>query len=440
MEIIFKNAAGIDIGSDKLFVAVNGEEKVEVFNTFSSSLAMAVKYLKGHHVTTVAMESTGIYWVILYELLEQAGIEPYLVNPRETKQVPGRKSDIQDCQWIQQLHSYGLLRKSYIPEQKIKVLRTYIRQRENLIENESRYINRMQKSLILMNIRLHNVISQIHGSSGIRIIQAILSGERDEKKLTQLCHKNIINKKKAEVMESLKGTYKEEHLFALKQAYDAYIFTKKQIEQCDVQIEKALDSIIYNKEEPSEISKGKPIRHHKPKIKDLHKKLITATEGKDATMLPGITDYSMIQLVSEVGTDLSQWPTKKHFTSWLKLAPGKNQSGKYNKRIKSKQTTKAGQIFRQAAQSLLKSKNIALGSFARRLRSRKGPGVAIKATARKLAELYYLTMTKGIEYVEEGLQKYEQNYLERRLISLQKQAAKMNLQLVEKQYVTQIRQ
>lgn len=148
----------------------------------------------------------------------------------------------------------------------------------------------------------------------------------------------------------------------------------------------------------------------------------------------------MVQLVSEVGTDLSQWPTRKHFTSWLKLAPGKNQSGRYNKRIKSKQTTKAGQIFRQAAQSLLKSKNIGLGSFARRLRSKKGPGVAVKATARKLAELYYLTMTKGIEYVEEGLQKYEQVYLERRLLYLQKQAAKMNFQLVDKQRFNEIRQ
>lgn len=265
MEIVFENAAGIDIGSDKIFAAVKDEKKVAVFKTFTSGFVMAIKYFKEHNVTTVAMESTGVYWVILYEMLEEAGIEPYLVNPKETKQVPGRKSDIQDCQWIQELHSYGLLRKSYIPEQKIKVLRTYMRQRENLIENESRYINRMQKSLILMNIRLHNVISQIHGSSGIKIIKAILSGERDENKLTQLCHKNIINKKKAEVIESLKGTYKQEHIFTLQQAYDAYFFTKGQIEQCDGQIEKALDSIIENKTEPEDISKAKPIRHHKQK-------------------------------------------------------------------------------------------------------------------------------------------------------------------------------
>lgn len=436
MEIIFKNSGGIDIGSDKIFIATSEEKEVAIFNTFTSGLLSAVNYLREMKVTTVAMEATGIYWVILYDLLEKAGIEPYLVNPKETKQVPGRKSDIQDCQWIQQLHTYGLLRKSYIPEENIRVLRTYMRQRDKLIENESRYINRMQKSLILMNIRLHNVISQIHGSSGIKIIQAIICGERDVEKLTQLCHISILKKKRQEVMESLRGTYKEEHLFTLKQSYDSFYFSKNQIEQCDAQIEKSLDTIVNKKKAPDKISKAKPIRHHKPKIKNLHKKLITTTSGKDATLLPGITDYNLMQIVSEVGTDLRQWPTKKHFTSWLKLAPGKNQSGKVNKRTKSRQTTKAGQIFRKAAQSLLASKNIALGSFARRLRSRKGPAVAVKATARKLAEMYYLTITKGIAYVEAGIQQYEKRNLERRLMSLQKQASKLNFQLIDIQKVT----
>jgi len=436
MEIIFKKSGGIDIGSDKIFIATSEEKKVAIFKTFTSGLLSAVSYLKEKKVTTVAMEATGVYWVILYDLLEKAGIEPYLVNPKETKQVPGRKSDIQDCQWIQQLHAYGLLRKSYIPDDNIRVLRAYMRQRDKLIENESRFINRMQKSLILMNIRLHTVISQIHGSSGIKIIQAILCGERDVEKLTQLCHTRILKKKREEVMESLRGTYKEEHLFTLRQSYDSFYFAKDQIEQCDVQIEKSLDTIVNKRKEPDNISKAKPIRHHKPKIKNLHKKLITTTLGKDATLLPGITDYNLMQIISEVGTDLRQWPSKKQFTSWLKLAPGKNQSGKFNKRTKSRQTTKAGQIFRKAAQSLLASKNIALGSFARRLRSRKGPAVAVKATARKLAEMYYLTITKGIEYVEAGTQQYEQIYFERRLMSLQKQASKMNLQLIDIQAVT----
>lgn len=237
-------------------------------------------------------------------------------------------------------------------------------------------------------------------------------------------------------MESLNGTYKQEHLFTLRQAYDGYCFSKDQIDQCDVQIEKSLNSIIKNKKGTVSMSTPKPIRHHKLKIKDLHKKLLTATEGKDATLLPGITDYNLIQIVSEVGTNLNQWPSKKHFTSWLKLAPGKNQSGKVNKRTKNRQTTKAGQIFREAAQSLLRSKNIALGSFARKLRSRKGPAVAIKATARKLAEMYYLTMTMGIEYVEVGIEQYEKTTLERKMLYLQKQAAKMNLKLTEIQAVT----
>lgn len=440
MEKIFKQSAGIDIGSDKIFVAVEGQKEVKVFKTFTSGLHLAVDYLKKHGVNTVAMESTGVYWIILYTLLEKSGIEPYLVNPKETKQVPGRKSDIQDCQWIQQLHSYGLLRKSYIPNEKIMVLRTYMRQREKLIENESRFINRMQKSLILMNIRLHTVISQIHGSSGVKIIQAILAGERDAKKLTNLCHTSILKHKKQDVIESLRGSYSDEHLFTLKQAYDGYCFSKSQIEQCDEQIEKALNEIIKEKT-PQENTTGKtkPIRHHKPNIKDLHKKLLIASDGKDATFLPGITDYNLMQLMSEVGTDLRQWPSKKHFTSWLKLAPGKNQSGKYNKRLRSGQVTKAGQIFKEAAQSLLRSKNIALGSFARKLRSRKGPAIAIKSTARKLAELYYLTMTEGIDFVEAGITQYEKATLERKYLSLKKQAAKMNLKLTEVQTVTQIR-
>jgi transposase len=431
MDKIFKHSAGIDIGSEKVYVSVEDNKEVKIFKTFTTDLILAVKYLKENQIDTVAMEATGVYWVILYDLLEKAGIEPYLVNPKETKQVPGRKSDIQDCQWIQQLHSYGLLRKSFIPDEKIRVLRTYIRHREKLIENESSFINRMQKSLILMNIRLHTVISQIHGYSGLNIIQAILQGERNPKKLVQLCHTSILKNKREDVIKSLEGTYKDEHLFTLKQAYDSFCFTRQQIDECDQEIEKALNEINRYKQPPDAISAGKPIRHHKPNVEDLHKKLLTATEGKDPSYLPGITDYNMMQLISEIGTDLSKWPSKKHFTSWLKLSPGKNQSGKINKRSKNHQTTRAGQIFREAAQTLLRSKNIALGSFARKLRSRKGPAVAIKATARKLAELYYLIMTEGAEYVETGIKQYEQLIIEKRISNLQKQAYRLNFKLTE---------
>lgn len=429
LEKINSNAAGIDIGSEKIFVALEGQE-VKNFGTFTASLHQAVEYLQLNGITTVAIEATGVYWIVLHDLLERAGIEVFLVNPIETKNVPGRKTDVQDCQWIQQLHSYGLLRKSFIPEHTIRELRVYVRLREDHISMASAHVQHMQKALTMMNIRLHQVISQIQGASGLKIIEAILAGEQDAEVLALLCNKQILNKKKADVIHSLKGNYKIEQLFALQQALDSWRFYHKKIEECDQQIDSLLVLLTRNKNANPNLTKAKPIRHHKPNVKNLHEKLNKLLEGKDPTVLPGITDYGLMQLTAEVGTDLNQWPSEKHFTSWLGLAPGKNSSGKITKRSRRRVTTRAGQIFREAAQSLMQSKHIALGAFARRLRAKKGPQIAIKATARKLAVMFYNLMTKGLDYVEKGVKQYEQQHKAQLTKFLRKAALELGLVLI----------
>src|SRR5688572_17495309 len=429
LEKINPNAAGIDIGSERIFIGIEDQE-VRSFKTFTSFLEQSVEYLQLHTITSVAMEATGVYWIVLYDLLEQAGIEVFLVNPIEAKNVPGRKTDVQDCQWIQQLHSYGLLRKSFIPDQMIRELRVYVRLREDHISMASAHVQHMQKALVMMNIRLHEVISQIQGAAGLKIIEAILSGERDIERLVLLCNKQILNKKRGEVIESLKGNYRAEHLFALQQALNAWKFYHSLIAECDMKIELILSATTQNKPPLTQLSKAKAIRHHKPEVKNLHEKLALLLQGKDPTVLPGITDYNLMQLVAEIGTDLTQWPSSKHFTSWTGLSPGKNTSGKITKRSKRRISTKAGQIFRQAAQSLLQSKHIALGAFARRIKARKGPMIAVKATARKLAVMFYNLMTKGLDYVEQGVKKYEEQYRIQMTKFLQKKAAEFGYAMV----------
>lgn len=332
-------------------------------------------YLKSHGIRTVAMEATGNYWVILYDILEESGMDVWLVDGRQTKQVLGRKTDIKDCQWINQLHSYGLLNRCFVADGLVKELRGYQRLREDHIRSSAMHINHMQKALIEMNIRLPEVLSQVQGVSGLAMIEAILFGERDPHKLVSLCQKDLIRRKGEELVKALEGHYSPVGLFSLEQAYQGYKFYKQQIAACDQKIEESLNR---NGTDLSHIQLDdprKPIRHNKPQVEDLGKHLLNLFEGKDATKLSGVTDYSWFQIFTETGTDLSKWSTEKHFTSWLGLSPGQNHSGK-QKRSKSKGKPKAGQIFRIIAQSLLESKKIALGEFGRRLRSRKGSGIA----------------------------------------------------------------
>lgn len=429
MEIIHPYACGIDIGSKNFYVDA-GEETIKVFPTFTADCIALRDYLKSLSITTVAMESTGVYWVILYSVLEEAGIDVYLVNGRDVKNVPGRKSDVKDCQWLRQLHSYGLLRKSFIPGSEIRKVRSYLRLRQDHIRASATQVNLMQKALTQMNLRLAEVINDVSGTSGLRIITAILNGERDPLELTNLCVSRILKTKKEEVIKSLEGHYSEEHLFALKHAYNTWVYYNKLIKECDSEVEKQLNLMTKDKDDIQISGKRKPIRYHKPEIKDLHLPLLKLSEGKDPISIAGITDYSFLQIISEVGTDMSPWPSEKHFTSWLKLAPLKSSSGKLRKRVSLKRHNNAGLIFRNLAQGILTSKHIGLGSFGRTIRARRGSGVAIKAIARKIACYYFRVMTKGGNFVEKGIVAYEELLKEKRKRYLEKMAMQLNLQLV----------
>lgn len=421
IKVINQHAAGIDIGSREIFIALpNGE--VKSFGTFTSDFKTAVEYLRTNNIKTVAMESTGVYWITLYDMIEQAGINVCLVKSTMIKNVPGRKTDVSDCQWIQQLHSYGLLRASFIPDDQTRKLRAYVRLRKTNIRLASDHIRRAQKALDLMNIKLHFVISQINGISGLRIINAILAGERNPQKLVELCDKQILKSKRQQVIDSLEGNFRVEHLFALRQAVDGYEFYQKQTYQCDKEIEKLLNEINKDKPAPSNIKKPKPIRHNKPNIDNLHTNLMKMTRGNDPSQITGLTDSTLLQIIAEVGTDMSKWKTEKHFTSWLGLAPNTHQSGTSFKKRKIRNSSNAGQIFRIAAQTLVLSKKNAIGAFYRRIQSKKGKLTAMKAAARKIAVCYYNVMTKGIVYVEYGIQQYEQKIKEQRLKYLQRQA------------------
>jgi transposase len=415
LEVINPRSAGIDIGSDSFYVDA-GEEEVKIFKTFTDDCIDLKNYLKSLNIETVAMESTGIYWVNLYFELEDAGIEVYLVNGRDVKNMPGRKSDIKDCQWLRQLHSYGLLRKSFIPKGDIRVLRSLMRLRQDHLRGGAMHIHLMQKALIQMNIRLSTVINDIVGVSGLKIIEAILQGERDVDKLTAMCTTSILKKKEEEVRKSLKGQYQKEHMFALKQAYKGWQFYNDQIKECDQEIKEQLSIMTDDLPEVDQNkNKRKTIRYNKPDIEDLHKPLLKMTEGKDPIGIAGITDYSFLQIISEVGTDMSQWKNEKHFTSWLKLCPMRESSGHMSRKKKMKRTNKAGQIFRVIAQGIMNSKHLALGSFGRAIKAKRGPKIAIKAVARKIAEYYYRVMVHGVEFVEKGIEAYENMIKEKKI-------------------------
>lgn len=430
MEKIRANASGIDIGAKKVFTAVEGQPVVSHF-TFTEDFLLLRDYLLKHKVETVAMEATGVYWVILYEILEEAGIDVWLVDGRQTKQVPGRKTDVKDCQWIQQLHSFGLLNRCLVVDADIKELRSYLRLREDHIQSSAMHINHMQKALTLMNIRLKEVLDQIHGASGMAIIEAILKGERNKHVLVDLCHQSVLKTKRDFVLKALEGKYTKAGLFALKQAYDGYIFYLQQITECDKQINTVINRIGQSGKGQDDKKKRKTIRHHKPTVEKLGKNLLNVFEGKDATVISGITDYTWMQLLGETGTDLTKWRTEKHYTSWLGLSPGQHNSGKMRRNAKKKGHPAAGQIFRTIAQSLLNSKNIAIGAFGRKIRGRKGPQIAIKAMARKIAILYWRIMVKGVDYVEKGVAHYEEQLLAQKKKTLNRLIKELNIKLPE---------
>lgn len=430
-ETLHENAAGIDIGAAQIFVSPDGLE-VQNFDTYTADYYRCARYLKEKGVKNVAMEATGIYWMALYAVLESFGFYVCLVNPKETRQIKGRKTDVADCRWIQKLFAAGILRKSFIPSGRYMELRLLVRERLDIIDMGSTYVNKMQKCMELMNIKLKEVISQVHGVSGIKMIKAILSGSRDKMYLLSLCDKRIIENKGDNVLKALEGNYNETYLFMLEQNLSMWEEHQELIKVIDGKIEKLLAELCLDKPEVKITSKAKRVRHHAPKVAGLHGKLVQLY-GVNISSISGMNDYTILRLIGETGTGMERFPTVKHFVSWCGLSPKHHQSGSTNKRVKGTKCNKAGQIFKESAQSLINSKYIAIGSFMRKIRARRGSLIAIKAGARKLAEAFYNALTKGIDYVEQGVKKYEDQIKQREKAALYRLAKKHDLQLIDKQ-------
>jgi transposase len=431
--VLDPTAAAIDVGSEQLHVSIAGGPP-KIFGTTTGQLHTLRDWLKANGVRSVAMEATGIYWLCPYEVLEQAGFEVVVVNGKYVKNLPGRKTDMQDCQWQGTLHAHGLLKPGFVPPEHIRRLQDYLRLRSDHIVLASSHEQHMQKALERMNLKLHDVISDLTGVSGRKLVAAILAGERDPAALLGLCDPQIQKKKAPALRAALEGTWKAEHLFALRQAHELWGFYQQKIAECDQQIEAVLKELAgpEDPQAPAPPTATKRGGVNAPQIAGLHGLLWRLCGGKDPTTLPGVADYVWLQLLGEVGTDLGQhWKTEKHFTAWLGLAPGSKQSGK-RKGSARRSRNRAGRLFCVIARSVGRSVDKALGGFYRRLKGRRGGLVANLALARKLAELFWRLMVHGISYVEQGLKKYEEQVARTEQHLLQKLARKYNLILQPK--------
>ena len=426
------NAAGIDIGSAAHYVAVPPErdaEPVREFKSFTADLQALADWLQACGVDTVAMESTGVYWIPLYELLDSRGFKVLLVNARHVKNVSGRKSDVLDCQWLQQLMSYGLLRGAFRPADAVCALRSLARQREMLLRSQGRQVQHMQKALTQMNLQLANVISDVVGETGQKILRAIVAGERDGYALAVMKNARI-RAGTEEIAKSLHGNWRVEHLFALKQALALFDFIGTQLSECDREIEAQLERLHVHDGSPA---KGKKRSHARnaPKF-DLREHLFKMC-GVDLTRIDGIDVTTALAVISEIGTDMSRFATVKHFTSWLGLCPGtKITGGKLLSGKTARVANRAAQALRLAA-AALRSSHSALGAYFRRLCSRMDKPKAVTAAAHKLARLIYTMLTKGEQYTDQGQDYYEERYRERVLRQLAKRAEKLGMKLVATQ-------
>ncbi len=424
------NAAGIDIGSTAHFVAVpedRDKQVVREFKTFTTDLYELAAWLKECKIETVAMESTGVYWIPLYEILEEKGFQVLLVNAHHVKNVSGRKSDVLDCQWIQQLHTYGLLSGAFRPAEEICQLRGYMRQRENLIRYAAMHVQHMQKALDQMNLRLHNAISDITGMTGQKILRAIVNGDRDAKELAK--HRDGRCKNPIEVIEkSLIGNYKSEHVFALKQALDLYDYYQTKVQECDMVIEGFLQSITTAEKSNVELPKKRKTKSTpKFEVQTYLYKLC----GVDLTAIDGVDALSGLKIISEVGIDMGKWKTEKQFGSWMGLSPGtKISGGKILKRSSKSSANRAASILRLCANALYNSPT-ALGSFLRRMKSRIGAPKAITATAYKLAKIIYRMLKNKIDYRDIGQDYYNQRYQDKLLKGLKHKAASLGYELTQ---------
>jgi transposase len=434
MEILHPDAAGIDVGGSEHWAAVSPDrdpEPVRRFGCFTADLREMAQWLIEKGVRSVAMQSTGVYWMPVLEILEQHGLEVYLVNARHTKNLPGRKSDIQECQWLLKLHTFGLLNQSFQPTDEIRIARALWRQRGNLVADASSAIQRMQKALIEMNLQLTSVLTDISGASGMAIIGAILEGERDPWNLAALAQPGV-KAIPAAIAKSLEGNWREELLFVLRQEVELYRVYQEKIAACDVQLQRHLESFSSKVDLESQPigkrPKGKRPSDNAPAF-DLRTELYRIT-GIDWSQINGMDVLTAQTVIAEAGADLSAFPSEKQFASWLGLCPTNEQSGgKILKRRTRKVVNRAAVAFRCAANSLLKSQSY-LGAQYRRLRTRLGSTKAITAMARKLACLFYRLIKHGQQYVDKGTEYYEAKYREQQVRSVTRRAQKLGLQVV----------
>lgn len=429
LQVVHPNCAGVDIGKAKHYVAVPegaDEHAVRTFASFTDELESMGQWLRSCAVDTVAMEATGVYWIPVFEVLDRAGFEVHLVDARATKQVSGRKSDVLDCQWIRELMNYGLLRGAFRPSDRTCVLRSYVRQRARLVSDRARCVQHMHKALTQMNVQLDVVLSELMGKTGQAIVRAIVAGERDAAVLARLRDRRV-KADEAQLARSLRGTWREEHLFALAQALERYDCLSGQIAQAEERIRATMPAHA-----PQADELAAPARSAEQRTLQC---ALYATMGVDLTAIPTIGVETVLTIASEIGADLSRFPTCAHFCSWLTLAPGTRISG--DKRLKGppgKRTNRAGQALRMAASNARHNRTFIGACHRARLR-RLDSARAIKATAHQLARLIYAMLTRGEAYVERGIEHFENERRERQLRHLQRQARHLNLALVPAEQV-----
>ncbi|MEO1544807.1 MAG: IS110 family transposase [Pseudomonadota bacterium] len=434
IETVNIGAAAVDIGSREHMAAVNPDvtdAPVRAFGTFTHDLHDLAGWFKSHGVTSVAMESTGVYWIPAYEILEQHGFEVILVNARYAKNVPGRKTDVSDASWLRQLHSYGLLRGSFRPSAEIATLRAYLRQRERLVEYAAAHIQHMQKALMEMNLQLHHVVSDITGITGMKIIRAIVVGERDLDVLA--AYRDVRCKASIETIKAaLNGNDRPEHIFALTQSLALYDFYQSKMLECDRHLEATLAALGTDTEhDTSQLPRPRTKRKQVNTPSFDVRAALFGVLGVDLTEIHGMGPSLSLKLVGECGTDLRAWPSAKHFTSWLCLAPGnKISGGKVLSSRTRRSSSRAAALLRLAAVTIGRS-DTALGAFYRRLAARAGKAKAVTATARKIAVLFYNTLRHGMTYKDPGASHYEERYRKRVLGNLKRRAKSFGYDLHE---------
>ncbi len=430
-----RHAAGLDIGSKEIWAAVPADRDprpVRQFGTYTPDLIALADWLQECGIDTVALESTGVYWIPIFDLLEARGLHVQVVNARQLKHVPGRKSDVQDCQWIQRLHTFGLLSGSFRPEAEIVVRRAYLRQRATLIEHRAAPIQHMQKALFQMNVQLTQAVKDITGKTGLAIIRAIVAGERDPQVLAQW-RDGRCAKSDAEIAQALTGTYRGEHVFALKQALAVYDFYTTQIQECDAEIERQFSAL--KPERPDDLPpldrSDKQNTHSKNGPTYDARDWLYQLTGVDLVAISGLNASTVQTIVAEVGTSLAAFPSEKHFCAWLGLAPHNDISGGKVLRSRVLKTgNRAGQAFRLAAQAVSRKRD-GFGAYYRRQCARLGPKKAIVATAHKLARVFYHMLKHHASFQALSAEDYDHQVRQRELVNLKKKAAKLGFTLVE---------